>query len=357
MARSVRVHLVAVWQVTWLVWSFSSCVTLGHESRFYDELLWTKRNWNEYVLAFPYNDVLAKVGPSSRAFLGSIVDVDVLKDISESAAIDFEVRAEPLPADLTTFSPSNRRDMSRLLACEAQTGLAEILWPVVANWTMTHVRRLEDSQLLGLVDEACRIDVPVLVLKDELLALITVEREKSVDQGSNVGQGDGVEQPGKVVGTEKMEKTKKMEKMEKTGRERVLERSMYVAAMSRRSQHASSGEVSVVVSACKEAANDTWRQMMLQAQGMYLEVVRGVVRDKNGRLEAAGDVAGGGGPDFDTTIEIDRSCCDYHPQCQMWASKGECKANPKYMVGTEETGQCRLACGVCQVRGILSSCA
>jgi hypothetical protein len=81
---------------------------------------------------------------------------------------------------------------------------------------------------------------------------------------------------------------------------------------------------------------------------MYLEVVRDVLGGNNGVLDQVDEVTAGDGKG--APVEMDRSCCDYHPQCQMWAIQGECKANPKYMVGTKETGQCRSACGVCQVR-------
>ncbi|KAL6764757.1 hypothetical protein V8C86DRAFT_1367634 [Haematococcus lacustris] len=39
---------------------------------------------------------------------------------------------------------------------------------------------------------------------------------------------------------------------------------------------------------------------------------------------------------------------DLHPKCKVWASLGECDANPKYMLGwSGHPGHCRRACGVC----------
>jgi len=43
-------------------------------------------------------------------------------------------------------------------------------------------------------------------------------------------------------------------------------------------------------------------------------------------------------------------CEDYDDRCAMWASKGECKNNPGFMIGTDSTsvGSCRRACKTCQ---------
>lgn len=304
-------------------------MTRAHDGRYYDELLWTKSNWHEYVLGFPYQDVVGKLGPSTAAFLGSIVDVGFLTDSSHRSTVDFAVRVEPLPPSLEGSPSVTRAAMSRLVACDAETALAEVLWPVVANWTLAHAAPLEDGQLVGLVKQACHVEVPVLVLRDKALALVTVERAKIPTEHDDDGQGDGLKEA-------------------QTTQEPVRDIFTYASLMSRRYQHASAGEVKAVVVGCKEVANGRWRQKMLRTQGMYLEVVRDVLGGNNGVLDQVDEVTAGDGKG--APVEMDRSCCDYHPQCQMWAIQGECKANPKYMVGTKETGQCRSACGVCQVR-------
>ena len=301
--------------------------TRSHDGRFYDELLWTKSNWNEYVLGFPYDDVLAKLGPSTREFLGAIVDVEALKDMSQKAAVDFEVRIEGLESNSVMLRMSSSKEaVSRLLGCDMQTALAEVLWPVLSNWTMVHLQPLEDRHLRKLVDDACRIDVPVLALKDTLLMWVTIQREA---RGASQNSGGGAI--------------------------RVTTLSPYIVSLPRHSQHAGPGEISAVVSACKDAADAAWQQSVLGAQKMYLEVVRQAIapnavpgKDEKGGSDEKG-AKGAKVAKRDDRIEIDRSCCDYHPQCQFWADKGECEANPKYMVGNEETGQCRRACGSCEV--------
>jgi hypothetical protein len=46
-------------------------------------------------------------------------------------------------------------------------------------------------------------------------------------------------------------------------------------------------------------------------------------------------------------------CLDMELLCPLWASLGECAANPKYMVGTpRKLGHCRASCGKCQQGGM-----
>ncbi|GER29430.1 2-oxoglutarate (2OG) and Fe(II)-dependent oxygenase superfamily protein, partial [Striga asiatica] len=41
-------------------------------------------------------------------------------------------------------------------------------------------------------------------------------------------------------------------------------------------------------------------------------------------------------------------CVDKHPNCAMWALRGECKNNPLYMLGSEnEVGYCKKSCKAC----------
>ncbi len=42
---------------------------------------------------------------------------------------------------------------------------------------------------------------------------------------------------------------------------------------------------------------------------------------------------------------VGEACVDLHPECPAWASSGECKRNPSYMVG--DLGQCRESCNAC----------
>lgn len=118
---------------------------------------------------------------------------------------------------------------------------------------------------------------------------------------------------------------------------------------------------------------------LLPLVSQALKKYRAALLKKLRRVEGETSKAGGPSPQ--------RLCWDKHPQCQLWADKasshpvrlvgthayrqahhpptafpipnpildasstpivqGECEANPRYMVGDESTGHCRLACRVC----------
>lgn len=46
---------------------------------------------------------------------------------------------------------------------------------------------------------------------------------------------------------------------------------------------------------------------------------------------------------------LPEDCIDYHRKCGLWAKEGECKSNPKYMIGDAFLlGTCRLSCRACE---------
>lgn len=45
--------------------------------------------------------------------------------------------------------------------------------------------------------------------------------------------------------------------------------------------------------------------------------------------------------------EDDDSCADKHEKCEKWSSRGECDANPKYMLKF-----CPKSCGICSNLGV-----
>jgi len=48
------------------------------------------------------------------------------------------------------------------------------------------------------------------------------------------------------------------------------------------------------------------------------------------------------------TLSVPSRCKDTHEMCPEWASTGECRANPTFMVGSKDNpGQCLLSCGTC----------
>ncbi|RCN33834.1 shTK domain protein [Ancylostoma caninum] len=43
------------------------------------------------------------------------------------------------------------------------------------------------------------------------------------------------------------------------------------------------------------------------------------------------------------------NCCDKNPSCELWASRGECKNNPSYMLPN-----CQLSCSACKTDSVPS---
>ncbi|XP_023523636.1 probable prolyl 4-hydroxylase 7 [Cucurbita pepo subsp. pepo] len=51
---------------------------------------------------------------------------------------------------------------------------------------------------------------------------------------------------------------------------------------------------------------------------------------------------------FDNPILPNKGCMDFNENCPLWAENGECKNNPRYMLGSETaSGYCRKSCQAC----------
>ncbi|KFM29154.1 hypothetical protein F751_5510 [Auxenochlorella protothecoides] len=67
-----------------------------------------------------------------------------------------------------------------------------------------------------------------------------------------------------------------------------------------------------------------------------------------GAVSAEGALDTNAALDADDSLALDQSCVDRHPQCELWAAKGECRANPVYMIGKGgAVAQCARACATC----------
>ena len=77
----------------------------------------------------------------------------------------------------------------------------------------------------------------------------------------------------------------------------------------------------------------------------YLTQLRGRLNLPDTAGAAAAAAAAGEEP----PLAAQRECVDRHPQCEYWAGKDECIANPTYMLGREGKGNgwCRAACKAC----------
>ncbi len=394
-----------------LVWIALIGGSSAEQGRYYDELLWSKRNWPEFTLKFPLRGFLfGKSGSESRGFSeymmgyrqslengryeSTIMDggyknvvEHLLRDGAESLNRgDGQVHGgDVLQIQTSPFGQQQRDSMvskmfhggamiSSLLECAIQESLNEILWPVVANWTLRQGAILKDGDLLNLAEEACTLEVPTDILRDKMLLHIIVTRAGDVTQARISGTfGDMLDSlndpsiiesiveimkhsPDKEWKNKLSEvldvKTSVLENMmEKKGAmsmQQILgasnqDQEYYIALTKRGADNASPLEIATVTSACSDVIlNKSWRNEIMDSQKLYLSTALSIIEyttndENNGKSF---------GP------KLDRACLDFHPQCEYWARKGECIANPKYMVGSRKTGQCRLACGACEKRDL-----
>lgn len=394
---------------------------MGEQGRYYDEFLWSKRNWPEYTLAFPYREFLfaSSKGHSSRQGLdkGTTTVFSEYMDAYRQSldngryentmldgghnVVEYLVRdggegfggdnmRRPHRGDLIdilTHSFGQQQNIpmvdkilrggtmvSELLECDVQESLNEILWPVIANWTLRHGALLKESDLIELGENACSIEVPVDVLRNRMILRIiivragdttrdlghgtfgdmidSVEDAKVIERVVKIlqySQGDWKNELAATLGVGISDLENALSKKGSTFIRHILDanhdQEYYLIVTNRDAQHAPPIEISAVTSACSDmvSQNTRWRQRVMDSQKVFLTSALGVV-------DFSSD-----GDDANTKPippELDRTCINFHPQCEFWAQKGECTANPKYMVGTKKTGQCRLACGVCEKKDL-----
>lgn len=399
-----------------ILFVISSCfpsVVLGEQGRYYDELLWTKGHWQEYKLRFPYREFLfdsGRISPFIDAYQLSThdgkyestmlggghddpvsllvkggVEVDAKDDGGVADASKkgdgpvsrvVEIRTASFGQDVGEVALMDKimragTMVEELVECDVQHALNDILWPVLANWTLVHGVTLKKKDLIEVGYDACSVEVPVTILKDLMLMQVVVDKDDASKAASSFGDIiDGLphsqynitvgkikeilskretnwkEQVAEILGMEESALEKALAKRS-AAMQQVLEKTIrdqehYLATMKRHDQHALPIEISSVKSACTQTlSNAKWSDAMLLAQQALLKIVLRTMDFSNSVMSSHED-------DNDRRPIMYRKCVDYHPQCEYWAKKGECKANPNYMIGTRKTGQCRLACGVCE---------
>lgn len=396
-------------------WIASVGFSSAGQGRYYDEFLWSKSNWPEYTLKFPFRGFLLgkKSGGSEsasfseyirgyRQSLGNGRYESSMMDGGYDNVVEYLVRdgsynvrgdgvqlhaGDVIQIRTHSFGQQQQQDgslvskflhggvlISDLLECDIQDSLHEILWPVVANYTLSHGVPLKEADLVNLGEEACAVEVPVDILRDRMLLQVIVVRAGDSAQSRASGTFgdllDSVNDPSVLDrtvdimkyshDTDWINELSQVLDMKPSALEQVLgkrkslsghqilgpanqDQEHYFVLANRDSQHASPLEISAVTSACSDVlSNKDWRKSILDSQKVYLATALSVV-DYSGSDENNAK---------SSSPKLDRSCVNFHPQCTYWAKKGECVANPKYMVGTRKTGQCRLACGVCEKKDL-----
>jgi hypothetical protein len=324
----------------------------------YDELLYTKQFWEEYKLDFPYSifkehdEVIARAkdslsglfledslsGPQSN--LQELIEQDLKRGDFQPNSFDVSL------IDDTTPLPG----AASVAQCKTCLALATVMWQGLVEWSHRFMGTVAAHDLIQYGESLCEYEVPEVVLKEWVVLSARVHGNVSPDHPPQ---------------------------------------QFYMLSVRHR-QHARVREIQVVRAACKAllsnkhaaaleerrdlSTDDIFRmeaspllKHLAEQQKVYLAMLRekGAVplekspNNDNGREYVIGDddII----PDLDDEFDnedqesrpsaplpkVQRECFNKHPQCEYWAERGECRANPGYMVGTETTGWCRAACFVC----------
>jgi hypothetical protein len=332
----------------------------------YDELLYTKQFWEEYKLDFPYSifknddEVVARAkdslaglfledslsGPQSN--LAELIENDLKR--GEFQPNSFEIS---LIDDNTPLAGA-----ASVAQCKTCLALATVMWQGLVQWSHRYMGTVAAHDLIPYGEALCEYEVPEILLKEWVILSARVH-----------GNGNPDHAP----------------------------QQFYMLSVRHR-QHARVREIQVVRAACKALLSDNHfdalqqgrelssddilrmeasplLDMLAQRQQEYLVALKkkGALpletpkEDSNGAgeniinnhdtllgVDDTYDLENKAPPLEDEDIppsaplpEVQRDCFNKHPQCEYWAERGECTANPGYMVGTETTGWCRAACFVC----------
>jgi Glucosidase II beta subunit-like protein len=328
----------------------------------YDELLYTKQLWDEYKLDFPYSvfkeddEVIARAKDS----LAGLFSEDSLSGPQSNLAelIDQDLKRgefQPNSFDVSLIDDSTPLPGAASVAqCKTCLALATVMWQGLVQWSHRYMGTVAAHDLIEYGESLCEYEVPEVVLKDWVVLSARVHGNGSPEHPAQ---------------------------------------QFYMLSVRHR-QHARVREIQVVRAACKAllsnkhadaleegrdlTTDDVFRmeaspllEIIAKKQREYLASLRkeGAValekteeniNNKGDRTPALADNDDDENNHATEPLEDDldsrpsaplprvqRECFNKHPQCEYWAERGECKANPGYMVGTATTGWCRAACFVC----------
>lgn len=308
----------------------------------HDELLYTKQLWNEFKLKFPHSAL--KTGDVTRK-AGKLDLDDLFVEHSLAAQrISYHNKDQEIPhsATLTSTSKITRVDTlllnddipafgaasaSQEAACSL---LLDELWKELVEYTISKgkVRYLssDDKKAVNeFVDQLCETTIPVALLKKHILVVLRVVTKEG-------GRGESVVH--------------------------------FYMLLPRHKQHAKPAEIASVREACRlvlkpNGGDDSSHESSMGGESVTTVAVElqnqlaDAIQDVVNRVQPVGDEIQGDSATADALnveLQTRQSCLDRHPQCELWASKGECTANAIYMVGggsPTDAGWCRRACKKC----------
>ncbi|GAB4819413.1 hypothetical protein N2152v2_006459 [Parachlorella kessleri] len=288
-----------------------------------DELLWTKQPWNqspEYKLPFPWQH-FAKQEPQVARLLESVpwtktslsgplgnIQAEIDRDIKRHKDL------QPSRFDVSLLDDSASIAAAAGVAqCKVCMALASALWRGLTDWVGLHEAVPSRKRIAEYAEQLCELEVPNEVLGEWVLLRAKVQPSQLA--------------PFSVEGNQE-----------------------FYMLSQRQKQHATPSEMEAVRRACKTLLQD---DSVAAAKGGLVRVTSGLVHKYFDHLERRLGKASSTGAALeavDDGPQMDLGCVNRHPQCEMWAEKGECAANPTYMIGDEKQyiGQCNKACGDCR---------
>lgn len=331
----------------------------------YDELLYTKQFWEEYKLDFPYSifkkedEVVARAKDS----LAGLFSEDSLSGPQTNLAelIEQDLKRgefQPNSFDVSLIDDSTPLPGAASVAqCKTCLALATVMWQGLVQWSHRYMGAVAAYDLIPYGESLCEYAVPEVLLKEWVVLSARVHGNGSPEhpsqqfymlsvrhrQHARVREIQVVRAACKALLSEKhadaLKEGKELSsddifRMEASPLLDILaeRQKEYVAALKKKGAlplekpeggSFRSGEIIVGDDDAIPGLDDD-----------YLENNAPALEDEDSRPSAP-------------LPEMQRECFNKHPQCEYWAERGECKANPGYMVGTETTGWCRAACFVC----------
>ncbi|KAL4451647.1 hypothetical protein ABPG75_007309 [Micractinium tetrahymenae] len=302
----------------------------------HDDLLWTKQNWGEYRLPFPWAAVLKERDAEStrvlqgplRGFAAHSLNGPVLDSGALSTLVHEDARRPPVGVaqqnslEISLLDETASTEAAAGVAsCKVCGSLVKLLWGGLTHWVNVRQQVPSKKRIAAYAAQLCEYEVPNDVLQGWVLLRAKVQAGEGLPFAIE-GQAGASQQ----------------------GHEFYL-------LSQRTKQHATPSEIDSVRKACHallredDVGTDAKRHLLQLAASMLHQYYHQLAKRLN--PSTAASVWDAAEP-VDDGPQAERACYNRHPQCELWRQKGECESNPKYMVGDPGAeGWCRRACGAC----------
>lgn len=306
------------------------CSTLAVET-LYDELLWIKSSpaYPSYKLDFPWAFFSKREKDVTRILQGSFQGIETHSlngphsGIATLIAADIKrlTKLPPSSFELTELDDKTSiASASSVCRCKVCLALTKLLWEAGIQYVHEREHPPSKEEIVLFATEVCKTEIPVQLLRSWMIVKTKVPATKSPVPSFNFVD--------------------------------------FFMLTHRSQQHATPEEIQAIETACEHVVKST---TLVEALKQSLDSYEAKLAEHTQTSPVA--VADAEEEEEDSSafyphgLPLDRSCYDRHPQCEYWASIGECSKNPKYMVKQSMggDGSCRKACKVCTPAEVLAA--